>query len=40
VAVLVIWAATPIWNETQKLVADIPGYLDDLQDEPLFQQLD
>jgi predicted PurR-regulated permease PerM len=40
VAVLVIWAATPIWNETQKLVDDIPGYLDDLKDEPLFQQLD
>ena len=40
VAVLVIWAAAPVWNETKKLVADIPAYVDDLKDEPLFKQLD
>jgi predicted PurR-regulated permease PerM len=39
-AVLVIWAAVPLWNETKMLIADLPGYLDDLQDEPLFKQLD
>jgi predicted PurR-regulated permease PerM len=36
---LVVWAAKPIWNEVQGLVGDIPGYIDDLKDEPVFQQL-
>jgi predicted PurR-regulated permease PerM len=36
---LIVWVVTPIWNEVQGLVKDIPGYLDDLKDEPLFQQL-
>ena len=36
---LVVWAAEPIWNEIQGLVRDIPGYIDDLKDEPLFKQL-
>jgi len=39
VAVIVIWAATPIWNEVRQLVDDLPGYLEDLKDEPAFQQL-
>jgi predicted PurR-regulated permease PerM len=38
-AALVIWVATPIWNETRQLVDDVPGYLDDLKDEPLVKQL-
>jgi predicted PurR-regulated permease PerM len=40
VAVIVIWVATPLWNEVRGLVNDIPGYIDDLKDEPAFQQLD
>jgi predicted PurR-regulated permease PerM len=39
VFVLVVWAVTPIWNEVRGLVQDIPGYIDDLKDEPAFQQL-
>jgi predicted PurR-regulated permease PerM len=39
VSVIVIWAATPIWNEVKGLVNDIPGYIDDLKDEPGFKQL-
>jgi predicted PurR-regulated permease PerM len=39
VSTLIVWAATPIWNEVQGLVKDIPGYVDDLKDEPVFQQL-
>jgi predicted PurR-regulated permease PerM len=37
--VLVVWAVTPIWNEVRGLVQDIPGYIEDLKDEPAFQQL-
>jgi predicted PurR-regulated permease PerM len=39
-SVLIIWAATPIWNEVRQLTDDLPGYIDDLKDEPLFNQLD
>ncbi len=38
-ATIVIWVATPLWNEVRGLVNDIPGYIDDLKDEPAFQQL-
>ena len=36
---IVVWAATPVWNELRGLVNDIPGYIDDLKDEPGFQTL-
>jgi predicted PurR-regulated permease PerM len=39
VFVLVVWAVTPVWNEIRALVADIPGYLQDLKDEPGFKAL-
>ena len=39
VSVIVIWVATPLWNEVKGLVNDIPGYIDDLKDEPAFKQL-
>ena len=39
VFVIVIWVVTPVWNEVQGLVQDIPGYIDDLKDEPAFKQL-
>ena len=39
VFVIVVWAVTPVWNEIRGLVQDIPGYIDDLKDEPAFKQL-
>jgi predicted PurR-regulated permease PerM len=39
VFVIVVWAVTPVWNEIRELVNDIPGYVEDLKDEPAFQQL-
>ena len=39
VSVLVIWVTTPIWHQVEGLVDDIPGYIDDLKDEPAFKQL-
>ena len=39
VFVIVVWAVTPVWNEVRGLVKDIPGYIDDLKDEPAFKQL-
>ncbi len=36
---IVVWAAVPVWNEIRAFVKEIPNYLDDLKDEPLFQQL-
>jgi predicted PurR-regulated permease PerM len=39
VFVIVVWAVTPVWNEIRALVADIPGYLQDLKDEPAFKAL-
>ena len=38
-SVLVIWVATPIWNEVQGLAANLPEYVQDLQDEPVFDQI-
>jgi predicted PurR-regulated permease PerM len=38
-AVLVIWAAVPVWNEVRHLSDDVPGYFNDLEDEPLFKEL-
>jgi predicted PurR-regulated permease PerM len=38
-AVLVIWAAVPLWNEVRHLADDLPSYVDDLQDEPLVREL-
>jgi predicted PurR-regulated permease PerM len=38
-SVIVIWVAVPVWNEARGLVDDIPGYVDDLKDEPLFKEL-
>jgi predicted PurR-regulated permease PerM len=40
VAVIVIWAAVPLWNEVRHLADDLPSYVNDLQDEPAFKQLD
>jgi uncharacterized protein YoxC len=39
VAVLVIWVATPIWNEVRNLADDLPGYIEDLKDEPIVSTL-
>jgi predicted PurR-regulated permease PerM len=39
VFVIVVWTVTPVWNEIRGLVQDIPGYIEDLKDEPAFQQL-
>ncbi len=39
-AVIVIWAAVPLWNEVRHLTGDLPSYMSDLQDEPLFKELD
>jgi predicted PurR-regulated permease PerM len=39
VFVIVVWTVTPVWNEIRGLVQDIPGYIDDLKDEPAFKQL-
>ena len=39
VAVIVIWAAVPLWNEVRHLADDLPGYVNDLNDEPAFKQL-
>jgi predicted PurR-regulated permease PerM len=39
VAVIVIWAATPVWDEVRKLVDELPSYIEDLKDEPLFSEL-
>jgi len=39
VSVIVIWVATPLWNEVKGLANEIPGYIDDLKDEPAFKQL-
>jgi predicted PurR-regulated permease PerM len=38
-AVLMIWAAVPLWNEVRHLADDLPSYVDDLKDEPLFKEL-
>ena len=39
VFVIVVWTVTPVWNEIRALVQDIPGYIEDLKDEPAFKQL-
>jgi predicted PurR-regulated permease PerM len=39
VSVLVLWVVTPLWNEVKGLVNEIPGYIDDLKDEPAFKEL-
>ena len=39
VATIVIWVATPLWNEVKGLFNEIPGYIEDLKDEPAFKQL-
>ncbi len=39
VALIVIWVVTPLWNEVKGLANEIPGYIDDLKDEPAFKQL-
>jgi predicted PurR-regulated permease PerM len=38
-SLLVIWAAVPLWNEVRHLADDLPSYVDDLEDEPLFEEL-
>jgi predicted PurR-regulated permease PerM len=39
-AVIVIWAAVPLWNEVRHLADDLPGYVNELKQEPVFEQLD
>ena len=39
VFLIVVWAVTPIWNEVRGLVDELPSYIEDLKDEPAFQQL-
>jgi predicted PurR-regulated permease PerM len=36
---IVVWAAVPVWDEIRGLAKAIPGYIEDLKDEPGFQQL-
>jgi predicted PurR-regulated permease PerM len=38
-AVIVIWAVAPIWEDMRELVADLPGYIEELEDTPGFEQL-
>ena len=38
-AVIVIWAVAPIWEDMRELVADLPGYIEELEDAPGFDQL-
>ena len=38
-AVIVIWAVAPIWDDMRELVADLPGYIKKLEDTPGFDQL-
>ena len=38
-AVIVIWAVAPIWEDMRELVADLPGYIEELEDTPGFDQL-
>lgn len=38
-AVIVIWAVAPIWEDIRGLLADLPDYIEELQDTPGFEQL-
>jgi predicted PurR-regulated permease PerM len=38
-SVLVIWVATPIWNEVQGLAHDLPTYVEELKTDAGFQEL-
>ena len=38
-SVLVIWVATPIWNEVKGLSANLPEYVQDLENDPAFEEL-
>ena len=40
VSILVIWAAKPIWNEVQGLAQNLPEYVQELEDDPVFEQLE
>jgi predicted PurR-regulated permease PerM len=40
VSVLVIWVAKPVWNEARGLAQNLPGYVQDIKDEPVFKQID
>jgi predicted PurR-regulated permease PerM len=40
VSILVIWAAKPIWNEVQGLTGNLPEYVEELKDDPVFDQLE
>ncbi len=39
-AVLVIWAAVPLWNEVRHLADNLPGYVNELEEQPAFKELD
>jgi len=38
-AMIVIWAVAPIWEDIRELLADLPGYIEELEDTPGFEQL-
>jgi predicted PurR-regulated permease PerM len=38
-SVLVIWAAVPLWNEVRHLTDDLPGYVNELERQPVFKEL-
>jgi predicted PurR-regulated permease PerM len=40
VAVLVVWAVTPVWEEIREFVADLPDYVQELRTTGLLQDLD
>ena len=38
-SIIIIWAATPIWEETKQLVDNGPAYVEDLSNEPAIEEL-
>jgi predicted PurR-regulated permease PerM len=38
-SVLVIWAAVPLWDEVRHLGDDLPGYVNELEEQPVFKEL-
>ena len=38
-SIIIIWAATPIWEETKALVDNGPAYVEELSNEPVIEEL-
>ena len=39
VAAIVIWAVSPVWDEIRGVADALPGYVEDLEDTPVFKEL-